>query len=63
MSEKDCHNLSFILTQSLNPHCKPEQVEPAYIECWNGAAAMQVSQVNLFELGPTWFCIVVYLYG
>ena len=35
-------------------HCKPEQVEPAYIECGNGAAAKQVSQVNLFELGPTW---------
>ena len=35
-------------------HCKPEQVEPAYIECGNGAAEMQVSQVNLFELGPTW---------
>ena len=35
------------------PHCKPGQVEPAYIECGNGAAAMQVSQVNLFELGPT----------
>ena len=27
-------------------HCKPEQVEPAYIECGNGAAAMQVSQVG-----------------
>ena len=37
----------------LSVHCKPEQVEPAYIECGNGAAAMQVSQVNLFELGPT----------
>ena len=35
------------------PHCKPGQAEPAYIECGNGAAAMQVSQVNLFELGPT----------
>ena len=35
-------------------HCKPGQVEPAYIECGNGAVAMQVSQVNLFELGPTW---------
>ena len=35
-------------------HCKPGQVEPAYIECGNGAAAIQVSQVNLFELGPTW---------
>ena len=34
-------------------HCKPGQVEPAYIECGNGAAAMQVSQVNLFELGPS----------
>ena len=32
-----------------NTHCKPGQVEPAYIECGNGAAAMQVSQVNLFE--------------
>ena len=31
-------------------HCKPGQVEPAYIECGNGAAAMQVSQVNLFEV-------------
>ena len=35
------------------PQCKPGQVEPAYIECGNGAAAMQVSQVNSFELGPT----------
>ena len=36
------------------PHCKPGQAEPAYIECGNGAAAMQVSQVNLFELiGPS----------
>ena len=33
-------------------HCKLRQVEPAYIECGNGAVAMQVSQVNLFELGP-----------
>ena len=33
-------------------HCKPGQVEPAYIECGDGAAAMKVSQVNLFELGP-----------
>ena len=32
---------------------KPLQVEPAYIACGNGTAAMQVSQVNLFELGPT----------
>ena len=31
-------------------HCIPRQVEPAYIECGNGTAAMQVSQVNLFEL-------------
>ena len=31
-------------------HCKPGQVEPAYTECGNGAAAMQVSQVNLFAL-------------
>ena len=23
-------------------HCKPRHVEPAYIECGNGAAAMQV---------------------
>ena len=29
-------------------HCKPGQVEPACIECWNGAATMRVSQVNLF---------------
>ena len=36
-------------------HRKPWQVEAAYIECGNGAAAMQVSQVNLFELGPTCF--------
>ena len=35
-------------------HCKRGQVEPAYIECGNGAAAMQVSQVNLFEQDPTW---------
>ena len=32
--------------------CEPRQVEWAYIECENGAVAMQVSQVNLFELGP-----------
>ena len=31
---------------------KPNQVESAYIEYGNGAAPMQVSQVNLFELGP-----------
>ena len=30
-----------------------QTVELAYIECGNGAAAMQVSQVNLIELGPT----------
>ena len=36
------------------PHYKPRQVEAAYIECGNSAAAMQVSQVNLFEQGPTW---------
>ena len=34
-------------------HCKPEQAEPAYIGCGNSAVAMQVSQVNLFELGAT----------
>ena len=34
----------------IEPHCKPGQVEPAYIECGNGAAAMQVSQVNLFGI-------------
>ena len=34
-------------------HCKPRHVEPAYIECGNGAGAMQVSQVNLLELAPT----------
>ena len=28
-------------------HCKPGQVEPAYIKCGNGAVAMQVSQVHL----------------
>ena len=28
-------------------------VEPAYIECGNDTAAMQVSQVKLFEIGPT----------
>ena len=27
---------------------KPRQVEPAYIECENSAAAMLVSQVNLY---------------
>ena len=37
----------------LDIHCKPGQVEPTYIECGNGAAAMQVSHVNLFEMGPT----------
>ena len=41
----------FLIGQRL--HCKPGQVEPAYIAYGNGAAAMQVSQVNLFELGPT----------
>ena len=35
------------------PSCKPGQVESAYIECGKGTAAMQVSQVNLFELDPT----------
>ena len=35
-------------------HCKPGQVEPAYIEGGNGAATMQVCQVKLFELGLTW---------
>ena len=33
-------------------HCKPRQVEPAYIECKNGAVAMQSSPGNLFEQGP-----------
>ena len=33
-------------------HCKQGQVEPAYAECGNGAAAMQGSQMNLYELGP-----------
>ena len=36
-------------------HCKPRCVGPTYIECGNGAAAMQVSLVNLFELGPIKF--------
>ena len=36
-------------------HCKPGQVEAAYIECGNSAVAMQVSQANLFELGPTYW--------
>ena len=37
-------------------HCKPRQVEPAFIECGNGAAATKVvSQGNLFELGPIKF--------
>ena len=31
-------------------HCKPEEVEPACIECGNGAVAMQVSQVSLSVL-------------
>ena len=31
-------------------HCKPEQVEPAYIECGNGAAAMQISSLDLLAL-------------
>ena len=43
-----------IVTLYHETHCKPGQVEPAYIECENSAAAMQVSQGNLFELGPTW---------
>ena len=30
-------------------HSKARQVETAYIECGKGAAAIQVSQVNLFE--------------
>ena len=33
-------------------HCKTQQVELAYTEWGNGAAAMQVSPVNLFEQGP-----------
>ena len=33
-------------------HCKPRQVKPAYVECGNGAWAMQLSQVNLLELDP-----------
>ena len=37
---------------SVTTHCKLGNVESAYTECGNGAAAMQVSQVNLFELGP-----------
>ena len=43
-------NSSLGMHQAL--HCKLGRVEPAYIECGNGAAAMQVSQVNLVELGP-----------
>ena len=43
----------FLIGQRL--HCKPGQVEPAYIACGNGAVAMQVSQVILFELDPTKF--------
>ena len=31
-------------------HCKPRQVELAYIECGNSAAAMQASQVDFFAL-------------
>ena len=37
-------------------HCevfKPRQVKPTDIECGNGAEAMQVIEVNSFELGPT----------
>ena len=33
-------------------HCTPRQIEPAYSECRKCTVAMQVSQVNLFELGP-----------
>ena len=36
-------------------HCKHGHVEPAYIESGKSAAAMQVGQVNLFQLSPTWF--------
>ena len=28
-----------LIVSNLNPHCKLGQVEPAYIECCNGAAA------------------------
>ena len=34
----------------LKVHCKTQQVEPAYIEWGNGAAAMQVSPVNLLDM-------------
>ena len=37
-------------------HCKPGQFKPAYIECGNGAVAMQLSQAHLFELGTAWLC-------
>ena len=37
---------------NIQKHCKPGQLKPTYIIGENGAAAVQVSQVNLFELGP-----------
>ena len=48
-----CIPHQFVMTLFLVIQCKARQVEPFYIDSGNGAAAMQVSQVNLFELGPT----------
>ena len=35
---------------ALCPHCKLGQVEPADIECGNGAAAMQISSIDSLAL-------------
>ena len=37
----------------VSSHCKPRQVKPTNIECGHVAMAMQIIEVNLFELGPT----------
>ena len=40
----------FLNKHQILMHCKTQQVEPAYIEWGNGAAAMQVSPVNLLDM-------------
>ena len=47
---KNCLSVAFVTPQ----HCKPGQLEPAYIESGNSAAAMQVSQSNeVISMGPS----------
>ena len=53
MNKNEIEVTSEFVYKRTKSHCKAEQVEPAYIECGNSAAAMQVSQVNLFELDQT----------